>query len=55
MIQVKHIRDYAYTKTVGGTKGEKADYILYATNNDKEVRYAPITSKIKLNKKRKVI
>lgn len=55
VMQVKHFRDYAYTQTVGGTKGEKADYILYATANTRELRYAPIVSKIKLNKKRKAI
>ena len=50
---VKHFRDYAYSQTKGGSKGEKADYILYPTADNKELLYAPIISKIKLNKKRK--
>jgi len=25
---VNYYRDYAFTETVGGTKGEKADYLL---------------------------
>jgi len=53
VIHVKHFRDYAYTKTSGGTKGELVDYILYSTGNDHEFRYAPVASKLKLNKKRK--
>jgi len=53
VIHVKHFRDYAYTKTSGGTKGELVDYILYSTADDHEFRYAPVASKLKLNKKRK--
>ena len=53
VIQVRHFRDYAYTKTTGGTKGELVDYILYSTSDDRELRYAPVASKLKLNKKRK--
>ena len=50
---VKHFRDYAFSQTKGGSKGEKADYILYPTSDNKELLYAPVVSKIKLNKKRK--
>ena len=52
-MQVKHFRDYAFSQVKGGSKGEKADYILYATSDARELRFAPIVSKIKLNKKRK--
>ena len=52
-MSVKHFRDYAFSQTKGGSKGEKADYILYATADSRELRFAPIVSKIKLNKKRK--
>ena len=48
----KHFRDYAYSQTKGGSKGEKADFILYSTADARELRFAPVTSKIKLNKKR---
>jgi preprotein translocase subunit SecD len=51
-IQVHHVRDYAFSHIEGGTKGEKADYILVATG-DNEIRYVPVTNKFKLNKKRR--
>jgi hypothetical protein len=37
---------------VGGTKGEKYDYVL-VQHSDGTMRYIPIQSKVKLNKKRK--
>ena len=27
-LQVHYVRDYAFTETMGGTKGEKSDYLL---------------------------
>ena len=51
-LQVHHVRDYAFSQIDGGTKGEKADYILVVTDEG-EIRYAPVTSKLKLNKKRR--
>ena len=51
----KHFRDYAFSQTKGGSKGEKADFILYSTADARELRFAPIVSKIKLNKKRKAL
>ena len=51
-IQLQHIRDYAFTEMKGGSKGENADYLLYDTGND-VLQLVPITSKLKLNKKRK--
>ena len=53
---MKHVRDYAFTEQKGGTKGEQADYILQEgvdENGNHELRYVPVVSKIKLNKKRK--
>ena len=46
-------RDYAFTETHGGTKGEKADYMIIdggKTNDLGQMRYLPINSRIKLNK-----
>lgn len=54
-MSMKHFRDYAYSQVKGGSKGEKADYILYGTADARELRFAPIVSKIKLNKKRKAL
>ena len=57
-IMLQHVRDYAFTEQRGGTKGEPADYILQegtAKDGKGELRYIPITSKIKLNKKRKAV
>jgi len=47
-------RDYAFTETVGGNKGEKADYMIIdgGKNGDLgQMRYVPVSSKIKLNKR----
>lgn len=52
-IQLQHVRDYAFTESIGGTKGEEADYVLYESANGASLCYAPIVSKLKLNKKRK--
>jgi len=54
-IQLQHIRDYAYNEMKGGAKGETADYILYDTGSGNALQFLPIVSKLKLNKKRKVI
>jgi hypothetical protein len=35
----------------GGAKGEKYDYMLIKTNENK-LEYVPVISKVKLNKKR---
>lgn len=51
-MQVQHFRDYAFSQIKGGAKGEKADYALVEAAPG-ELRYLPITSKFKLNKKRK--
>lgn len=47
-------RDYAFTETHGGTKGEKADYMIIdggKSNDLGQMRYLPINSRIKLNKR----
>ena len=52
---MKHVRDYAFNEQKGGTKGEHADYILQegtTPDGKTELRYVPVLSKIKLNKKR---
>jgi hypothetical protein len=46
------VRDYAQTLTEGGSKGERYDYLLVKTADD-ELRYVPVASRLKLNKKRK--
>jgi hypothetical protein len=51
-----YVRDYAFTETFGGTKGEKYDYLLVngARQVDGEVsqmRYIPVSQKLKLNKR----
>lgn len=51
-MQVSHFRDYAQTLTEGGSKGEKCDYLLVDLG-DGSLRYVPVMSKLKLNKKRK--
>jgi hypothetical protein len=51
-IEQTHLRDYAFNEIVGGTKGEKYDYVL-VQHSDGTMRYIPIQSKVKLNKKRK--
>lgn len=51
-LQLTHFRDYAQTLTEGGSKGEKCDYLLTHIN-DTELRFVPVQSKLKLNKKRK--
>lgn len=48
---MEHVRDYAQTLTEGGTKGEKCDYLLVKVGDS--LRYVPVLSKLKLNKKRK--
>ena len=50
--QLEHIRDYAFIETKGGSKGEKVDYVLCQSEDGRELRYAPLISKLKLNKKR---
>lgn len=55
-VLMKHVRDYAFTEQKGGAKGEAADYILQEgvdENGQIQMRYVPVVSKIKLNKKRK--
>lgn len=47
-----HVRDYAQTLTEGGSKGERFDYLLVQTAAD-ELRFVPVASRLKLNKKRK--
>ena len=47
------MRDYAQTLTEGGAKGEKCDYLLVSV--DDSLRYMPVQSKLKLNKKRKAL
>lgn len=47
-------RDYAFTETFGGTKGEKADYMIIdggKTNDLGQMRYVPVNSRIKLFKR----
>ena len=47
-------RDYAFTETIGGTKGEKADYMLLDGGKDNDLgqlKYMPVGSRIKLNKR----
>jgi hypothetical protein len=49
-----YVRDYAFTETFGGTKGEKADYLLINDEQPGELghmRYIPVVSKLKLNKR----
>ena len=53
-IQLQHYRDYALTEIKGGSKGETADYLLYDTGNNNSLQFVPITSKMRLHKKRKV-
>ena len=50
VIRQKHLRDYTFSEVKGGTKGERADYMLIREGND--FKYVPIVSKVKLNKKR---
>ena len=52
-IQLQHVRDYAFTELRGGTKGESADYLLYDNGSGDQLQYLPVTSKIKLLKRRK--
>lgn len=49
-IQLQHHRDYSFVESKGGSKGEQADYLLY--DNGESLQFVPVTSKIKLNKKR---
>ena len=42
------------TETMGGSKGEQADYLLYDTGEGNTLQFLPITSKIRLNKTRKM-
>ena len=46
------MRDYAQTLTEGGSKGERYDYLLLETADDR-LCYVPVSSRLKLNKKRK--
>lgn len=47
-----HVRNYTFSELVGGTKGEKFDFLLQK-KTDGSLRYIPVSSKVKLNKKRK--
>ena len=47
------MRDYAYHEIKGGAKGEIADYLLYDNGGGNTLQFVPVTSKIKLNKRRK--
>jgi hypothetical protein len=40
IIQEKHLRDYTFSEVRGGTKGEKADYMLIMVDN--QYKYVPI-------------
>jgi hypothetical protein len=44
------VRDYTFSEVRGGVKGEKCDYLL--TKVDGAYEYVPVSSRIKLNKKR---
>lgn len=46
------MRDYAFNEIVGGTKGEKCDFLLLECA-DGSLRFIPVASKVKLNKKRR--
>ena len=52
-IQLQHYRDYALSEIKGGSKGETADYLLYDTGRGDTLQFVPVTSKIRLHKKRK--
>ena len=51
---MQHVRDYAFNEIRGGMKGEPADYLLYDTGRGDALQFLPITSRVKLNKKRKM-
>ena len=51
---MQHVRDYAFNEITGGMKGEPADYLLYDTGRGDSLSFLPITSRVKLNKKRKM-
>lgn len=40
IIQETHLRDYTFSEVRGGTKGEKADYMLIKVDN--QYKYVPI-------------
>jgi len=44
------VRDYTFSEVRGGVKGEKCDYMLTKVGDAYE--YVPVSSRIKLNKKR---
>lgn len=51
-----YVRDYAFTETFGGTKGEKFDYLLVKDEKQidgeiGQIRYMPVSQKVKLNKR----
>ena len=52
-LQQHYVRDYAFTETTGGTKGEKFDYLLIDSEHKGSMglRYIPVGSKVKLNKR----
>lgn len=53
-LSMNRYRDYAFTETVGGTKGEKVDYLMMdggKTQDLGQLRYMPINSRVKLNKR----
>jgi len=52
-VQLEHVRDYSCNVTVGGSKGEKADYFLFEDTVNGCLRYVAIERKMVLNKRKR--